>query len=163
MKHLRLILPILFLLLCSCAQIMIREYESNLDVHFFKTANCRRIAPYEFEYTSMNKSCTLTKTHISWKQDGKLLWEKDIQSLYPYKHLDFAVPFMLRDGMHIKEMEFLLGKHFSKRGRVSFYPLSDSGELSIFHGALEFPRGMKSVTIKDSKTISNFKIPLLIK
>ena len=163
MKHLKFILPILFLLLCSCSQIMIREYESDLDAHFFKTAHCRRLAPYEFKYTSMNKSCTLTKTDISWEQDGEILWTRSIDTLYPYKHLDIGVPYMLRDGMHIEEMKFFLGKHFSTRGRVSFYPLSDNGELSIFQGALEFPRGMKSVTIKDSKTIRNFKIPLLIK
>ena len=164
MKYLSKVLLLLVVFnFCACKQILIREYESDLDPEFFAQAECKRVNNNSFLYEFEERSFLLSETEISSLHKSKTLWTQTRSELYPHGYLEASVPYMLRDGMTMNEIESLLGKASEVHGRLTYYKLSDGAVLIILKGALEMPPGMKSLTIKDTEYQRDLRIPRLLK
>jgi len=161
MKNITILLSLLGLI-CSCNQIMIREYESPLDPSFFRNASCSKNTSGSYLYSSGKITFELSPTNLIKSVDNKKIWNKKrSEILYPYGYLDHAVPYMLRDGMTSTEMFTLLGKESHTSRRFSYYKLSNGSELVLFKGTLNMPKGMKSLVIQGVEYNDDIKIPTL--
>ena len=157
-----LLIVITTMLLLSCNQVLVREYESPLDPSFFRNADCQKTAQGSFIYTKGNISYELDESKLIRSENGKVVWEKSRSKiLYPYGYLDLAVPYMLRDGMSTEKILEILGKESRNNKRFFYYDLSNGSELVLFKGTLNMPIGMKSLIIQGLDYKDDIKMPNL--